>query len=69
MQILGIIGILVGITLFIVGRSLPKYIPPDYNEADKGDIEKVLTNTGKILGVAGMVFAAAGLVLIIIGIF
>ena len=69
MQILGIIGILVGITLFLVGRSLPKYIPPDYSEDDKGDIEKALTNTGKILGMAGMVFAAAGILLIIAGIF
>ena len=67
MQILGIIAIVVGVTLILVGRSLHRYMPPDYNEDDKESVENALLSTGKMLGGIGVFFMVVGVVCIAAG--
>ena len=52
MEILAIIVILTGLVLLIVGRNVPKYLPPNYQEEDDGFLQ--LTDSG--LEVAQKVF-------------
>ena len=67
MQILGIILVVVGFTLFFVGRSLHRYLPPDYNEDDRESVENALLHTGKLLSGAGIVFIVCGVVCAVAG--
>ena len=62
MQILGLIGIIVGLTLFFVGRSLHRYIPPDYNEEDRESVVNALLHTGKMISGLGVFFIIVGAV-------
>lgn len=63
MQILGIILIIVGLVLLIVGKQLPTYLPPGYQqEEEDADIYEALQGLGKVLSGIGIVFLVAALV-------
>lgn len=62
MQILGIIILVVGIVLFIVGKNLTRYLPPNYQENDEDGFLQLLKSMGKLVCGGGIVFLAIGLI-------
>lgn len=65
MIILAIIMILVGIVLWIVGRNITRYLPPNYDGGDDGFLELMKT-TGGFIQIIGVGFLVAGIVMFIL---
>lgn len=63
MQILGIILVIVGLVLFVVGKKLPAYLPPGFQqEEEDADIYEALKNLGNVLSGMGVLFLVAAIV-------
>lgn len=63
MQILGIILVIVGLVLFVVGKKLPAYLPPGFQqEEEDADLYELLQGMGKMLSGIGIVFLVAAIV-------
>ena len=60
MEILAIIVIITGLVLLIVGRNVPRYLPPNYQEEDDGFLQ--------LLQTMGNLVKGAGVVLLVIGV-
>lgn len=65
MQILGIIVLLTGLVLVLVAGNLSHYLPPNYQNEDDGFTE-LMQSMGKLLGGAGGVLIAIGIVCILV---
>lgn len=65
MEILAIIVILTGLVLLIVGKNVPKYLPPNYQEEDDGFLQLLQTMGNLVKGV-GMVLLVIGVVCLFI---
>lgn len=66
MQILGIIVMVVGVVLFMVGRNLDRYLPPDYQSEEDDGFLQLLQSTGRMIRGAGVVFLIAGIVCVLV---
>lgn len=63
MQILGIILVIVGLVLFVVGKKLPDYLPPGYQqEKEDADMFEMLKSMGNLLSGTGVVFLVAAII-------
>ena len=60
MEILAIIVIITGLVLLIVGRNVPRYLPPNYQDEDDGFLQ--------LLQTMGNLVKGAGVVLLVIGV-
>ncbi|MBR1866332.1 MAG: hypothetical protein IJ801_07480 [Lachnospiraceae bacterium] len=68
MAVLGVLVIIVGVVLILVGRNMTRHLPPDYREEGDGFLE-LLQGMGNLLGRAGGIFVAAGIVCMIVEFF
>lgn len=59
MEILAIIVIITGLVLLIVGRNVPRYLPPNYQEEDDGFLQ-LLQTMGNLVKDAGVVLLVIG---------
>lgn len=67
MQILGIIVLLTGLVLILVGRNLPRNLPPNYQNTEDDGFLQLLESMGKLVGGAGIVLIVVGVVCMLLG--